>query len=181
MSFKNLFAGLFITALFSSAAGDTRLADAAQQDDKAAVRDLLNQKVDLNKAQGDGMTALHWAASNDDLELVQTLLDAGANVKAETRLGAVTPLFMACKNGDASIIEALLKAGASASAPNAHGTTPLMIAAAAGGAEAGRRREREGNQSRADGFDVCRRVQPRYRHQGACGSRGRHQDDQQGG
>jgi ankyrin repeat protein len=136
MSFKNLFAGLFITALLSSAAGDTRLVDAAQQDDKAAVRDLLNQKADVNKAQGDGMTGLHWAASNDDLELVQILLDAGADVKAETRLGAVTPLFMACKNGSASVIEALLKAGASATAPDAHGTTPLMIAAAAGGAEA---------------------------------------------
>jgi uncharacterized protein len=136
MSFKNLFAGLFITALLSSAAGDARLADAAQQDDRAAVRDLLSQKVEVNRAQGDGMTALHWAASNDDLELVQLLLDAGANIKAETRLGAVTPLFMACKNGSASVIEALLKAGASASDPDAHGTTPLMMAAAAGSADA---------------------------------------------
>ena len=137
MCFKNLFAGLFLTALLSSAAGDIRLVDAAQQDDKAAVRGLLNQKVDVNKldvnqAQGDGMTALHWAASNDDLELVQVLLDAGANIQAETRLGGVTPLFMACKNGNASIVEALLKAGASASAPDAHGTTPLMMAAASG-------------------------------------------------
>jgi uncharacterized protein len=136
MSFKNLIAGIFLTALLASAAGEVRLADAAQQGDKAAVRDLLNQKEDVNKAQGDGMTALHWAASNDDLEMVQLLLNAGANVKAETRLGAVTPLFMACKSGNASIIEALLKAGASASAPDAHGTTPLMMAAAAGGAEA---------------------------------------------
>jgi ankyrin repeat protein len=136
MSFKNLFAGVFITALLSSAAGDARLADAAEQDDRSAVRDLLNQKEDVNKAQGDGMTALHWAASNDDLAMVQLLLNAGANVKAETRLGAVTPLFMACKSGNASIVEALLKAGASASAPDAHGTTPLMMAAAAGGAEA---------------------------------------------
>src|ERR1700722_16710676 len=136
MSFKNLIAGIFLTALLASAAGEVRLADAAQQGDRAAVRDLLNQKEDVNKAQGDGMTALHWAASNDDLEMVQLLLNAGANVKAETRLGAVTPLFMACKNGNASIVEALLKAGASASAPDAHGTTPLMMAAAAGGAEA---------------------------------------------
>ncbi len=136
MRLKGLFLGLFITALLSSATGDTRLADAAQLDDKAAVRDLLSQKLDVNQAQGDGMTALHWAASNDDLELVQMLLGSGANVKAETRLGAVTPLFMACKNGNAAIVEALLKAGASASAPDAHGATPLMIAAAAGGADA---------------------------------------------
>jgi uncharacterized protein len=136
MCWKNLVGGLFITALLSSGAGDTRLADAAQQDDKLAVRDLLNQKADVNQAQGDGMTALHWAASNDDLELVQMLLSAGASVKAETRLGAVTPIFMACKNGDGPLVEALLKAGASASAPDGHGTTPLMIASAAGGADA---------------------------------------------
>ncbi len=135
MCFKNVFAGLLLTALLSSAAGETRLADAAQQDDIAAVRDLLSQKADVNEAQGDGMTALHWAASNDDLQIVQVLLGAGANVKAETRLGAVTPLFMACKNGNAAIVEALLQAGASASGPDAHGTTPLMIAAAAGKAD----------------------------------------------
>lgn len=136
MWFKRLLGGLFVTALLSSAAGETRLADAAQQDDRAAVSDLLNQKVDVNSAQGDGMTALHWAATNDDLELVQTLLAAGANVKAETRLAGVTPLFMASKNGSAQVIEALLKAGASATAPDAHGTTPLMFAAASGSADA---------------------------------------------
>jgi ankyrin repeat protein len=136
MWLKRLSGGLFITALLSSAAGDTRLADASQQDDVAAVSSLLSQKVDLNEAQGDGMTALHWAASNDDLKLVQMLLAAGASVKAETRMGGVTPLFLACKNGDAAMVEALLVAGASATAPDAHGTTPLMIAAAAGRAGA---------------------------------------------
>jgi ankyrin repeat protein len=136
MWLKRLSGGLFITALLSSAAGDTRLADASQQDDVASVSSLLSQKADVNEAQGDGMTALHWAASNDDLRLVQMLLAAGASVKAETRIGAVTPLFLACKNGDAAMVEALLGAGASATAPDAHGTTPLMIAAAAGRAGA---------------------------------------------
>jgi uncharacterized protein len=136
MWFKGLCGGLFLAAIVSSASVDTRLADAAQQDNKAAVNALLAQKIDVNQAQGDGMTALHWAASNDDLEMVRALLMAGANVKAETRIGAVTPIFMACRNGNASIIEELLKAGASASAPDGHGTTPLMIAAAAGGTDA---------------------------------------------
>ena len=127
--------GLCIAWLLS-AAGDTRLADAAQQGDKDAVRSLLSEKVDVNAAQGDGMTALHWAASHDDLEMTELLLQSGADVKAGTRIGAITPLFMACKNGSAAIIEALLKAGASASLPDEHGTTPLMMAAASGSADA---------------------------------------------
>src|SRR5262245_2746643 len=94
------------------AADDTRLANAAMQGDKGAVQSLLKQKADVNAALGDGMTALHWAAFHDDLELVKILLQAGANVKATTRLGAMTPLFMASNNGNPGMIEVLLKAGA---------------------------------------------------------------------
>ena len=46
--------------------------------------------------------------------MAKMLLAAGANVKATTRDGEITPLFMACTNGDAAMIEALLKAGADA-------------------------------------------------------------------
>ena len=48
------------------AASDTRLPDAAMQGDKDAVRSLLDQRVDVNAPQGDGTTALHWAAYKDD-------------------------------------------------------------------------------------------------------------------
>src|SRR5207253_11097183 len=71
------------SALF--AAGDTRLSEAAMQGNRDAVRSLMRQKVDVNAAQTDGATALHWAASRDDLEMVTMLLAAGANVKAATR------------------------------------------------------------------------------------------------
>ena len=50
---------------------------------------LLKQAADVNAAQGDGMTALHWAAMKNDAELAQTLLYAGANVRATTRIGAL--------------------------------------------------------------------------------------------
>ena len=56
---------------------------------------------DVNAAQGDGMTALHWAAMKNDAELAQMLVYAGANVKATTRLGANTPLVIAARNGSA--------------------------------------------------------------------------------
>ena len=54
------------------------------QSDRAAVRALLSGGDDVNAAQGDGMTALHWAARHGDVELIRMLLSAGANVRATT-------------------------------------------------------------------------------------------------
>ena len=54
------------------------------------------------------MTALHWAAYQDDLETAELLVRAGANVKAANRYG-VTPLSLACTNGNAAMVELLLK------------------------------------------------------------------------
>src|SRR5881394_1208941 len=88
------------------------VADAAMAGNRDAVRTLLKQAADVNAAQGDGMTALHWAAMKDDADLVQTLLFAGANVRATTRIGAYTPLVLAAKNGSAEVLEPLLEAGA---------------------------------------------------------------------
>jgi ankyrin repeat protein len=136
MSVKSIILGLSMAVLLSAAGTDTRLADAAMHGDKATVRSLLKQKVDVNVPQGDGATALHWAAFQDDDEMAQLLLDAGANVKAATREGAITPLFMACTNGSAAMIERLLKAGADANSTKSNGTTALMIAAASGSAAA---------------------------------------------
>jgi ankyrin repeat protein len=114
------------------AASDTRLPDAAMQGDKDAVRSLLDQRVDVNAPQGDGTTALHWAAYKDDVGMAKMLLAAGANVKATTRVGEITPLLMACKNGNAAMIELLLMAGADANSADEHLTTALMMAAASG-------------------------------------------------
>lgn len=134
---KSLIRGFCIAVLMPAGTGDVRLADAAMQGDKDAVRSLLKQKADVNAAQGDGMTALHWAAFKDDLEMTQMLLRAGANVKAATRDAALTPLSMACTNGNAAMIEALLKAGAEANSATAvGGATSLMLAAKSGSADA---------------------------------------------
>ncbi len=112
------------------------VADAAMNGDRAAVKTLLQQGGDVNAAQGDGMTALHWAAMKNDAELAQMLVYAGANVKATTRLGANTPLIIAARNGNAAVVQALLKAGADAKAGTSTGTTPLMLASASGSVDA---------------------------------------------
>src|SRR5688572_11480270 len=81
---------LVVTSLVLAAAADTRLADAVMNGNKAAILSLLKQGVDVNAPQGDGTTALHWAAYRGDLETTQALLKAGANVKAGTRIGSMT-------------------------------------------------------------------------------------------
>jgi uncharacterized protein len=111
------------------------LPDAAQRGDQEQVKLLLEHNADVNATQGDGMTALHWAAYLDNLPLTQMLLSAGARVSAVTRLGSITPLFFACSNGSAAVADALLRAGADVNATKDAGTTPLMVAASSGSAE----------------------------------------------
>jgi ankyrin repeat protein len=118
------------------AAVNAPVADAAMQGDKETVRSLLKQAADVDAAQGDGMTALHWAAMKGDTEMAQMLMYAGANVKATTRIGAYTPLFLASQGGHAAVMEALIKGGADPKAADPAGVTPLMEASASGSAEA---------------------------------------------
>ena len=138
MLMKSLLAGLCVVCLSAvmAAAPAADLAEAAMAGDIDAVRSQLEQGADVNAAQGDGMTALHWAAHRDNLEMARMLLDAGADVKSATRIGAITPLSMVGTNGNATMIELLLKAGADPNATNDLGTTVLMKAAASGSVDA---------------------------------------------
>jgi ankyrin repeat protein len=115
-----------------ASARDTRVVDAAMRGDRVAVRALLAGGADANVAQGDGMTALHWAAMNDDVELAQMLAYAGANLRAVTRIGAQTPLYLAAAQGHERAVRALLASGAAPDLATSTGVTPLMAAAAAG-------------------------------------------------
>jgi ankyrin repeat protein len=119
----------------AASAADLRLVEAARQHDLDAVRLLLTQPVEVNAAEGDGTTALHWAASADDLEMTRALLTAGAMPDSPTRIGGLTPLFLAASSGSVPLIRLLLAAGADANAANTvNGTTALMKAAAGGNA-----------------------------------------------
>jgi uncharacterized protein len=121
-------------SLLGAAASD--LADAVMNGNKAAVRALLQQKANVNAAQVDGTTALHWAVQANDLETADLLIRAGAKVSAANREGA-TPLMLASVNGNAAMLQRLLQAGAD---PNAaltkFGDTALMMTARTGKADA---------------------------------------------
>jgi ankyrin repeat protein len=117
-------------------AATSEVADAAMRGDRTAIRAAVARKADVNAAQSDGSTALHWAVERDDVEMVDLLLRAGARVTARTREG-VTPLQLAATNGSAPIIDRLQKAGADPNAPlTPAGDTALMLAARTGKADA---------------------------------------------
>jgi uncharacterized protein len=109
----------------------TPLIDAVKQHDKVAVRALLQKRVDVNAAEGDGATALHWAVYLEDAELVESLVAAGARVDVANDLG-VTPLHLASVSGNLPIATKLLAKGAVANAASETGVTPLMEAARGG-------------------------------------------------
>jgi uncharacterized protein len=110
------------------------LADAVKDGDRAAALALLKHS-DVNAPEADGTTALHWAARQDDGDMADRLIKAGANVKAANRYG-VTPLYLACVNGSAPMIAKLLEAGADANSATTEGETALMTVARTGNVDA---------------------------------------------
>jgi len=117
-------------ALSAAAPPEAPVADAAMRGDAAQVRTLLDRGADPGAAQGDGMTALHWAAERGDLDIAELLITAGTELEPTTRLGAYTPAHLAARNGHVDVLEALLEAGASPESESTTGAVrPLHFAA----------------------------------------------------
>jgi ankyrin repeat protein len=128
--------GLILTVSLGAAQSGSPLADAAMRGDKTAIATLIKQGVDVGAAQGDGMTALHWAAERGDAEMTEMLVFAGANVQAVTRIGLYTPLHLAAKAASPAVAKALIKAGADVNAKaDPSGATAMHLAALSGSAD----------------------------------------------
>ena len=98
-------ASLAIALLLPAAAfaAKSDVADAAERGDMTALRSLISQKADVNAAQGDGATALHWAVYRQDHAMVDALLKAGANPKVANREGS-TPMWLASVDGTVAVM-----------------------------------------------------------------------------
>ncbi len=99
------------------------------------LKSLLGESVDVNVADSDGTTALHWAVHWDDREIAGLLLASGAVVD-QANLYGVTPLWLACTNRSTEMVKLLLKAGASPNAKLSTGETVLVNCARTGAVDA---------------------------------------------
>ncbi|MHC5062568.1 MAG: ankyrin repeat domain-containing protein [Planctomycetota bacterium] len=130
-----LWLGLLFWSGQSTLHAQSPVADAAESGQLAAVRSALAAGAAVSQAQGDGMTALHWAAERGDLDMLQLLLGSGADVEAGTRIGAYRPLHLASRAGRGEAVLILLNAGADvAAASTVGGSRALHFAADAGDA-----------------------------------------------
>ncbi|MEP7310754.1 MAG: ankyrin repeat domain-containing protein [Acidobacteriota bacterium] len=123
-----------LVATLSAGGAEVRLIDAVKAGNRDAVRALLKKPAsanDVNAAEPDGTTALHWAVRADDQDTAQMLLRAGAKANVANRYG-VTPISLAAGNANAAIVDLLLAAGADANTSLPHGETVLMTAARSG-------------------------------------------------
>lgn len=122
---------VMVFAVAVSAHAQSALADRIQSGDRRAALAMIAEGADVDQAQADGTTPLHWAAYRVDRELVEQLLEHGARADAVNHYGS-SPLAEAVMVASAELVEMLLDAGADATAANEDGQTALMLAARTG-------------------------------------------------
>ena len=125
------FAAIVLLAAAAAAQADSELADTIKAGDRRAALEMIAKGVDVNAAQGDGTTPIHWAAYRVDVDLVKQLLAKGAKADVKNNFGA-TPLAEGVKVGNVPLVKMLLDAGANANGANEDDQTPLMLAAKTG-------------------------------------------------
>ena len=138
LGFYGLVVGVFflLVADLVASGSDLRLVDAVEsKQSKDVIDSLLTRDVDVNAAQLDGTTALHWAAHRDDLEMAKLLIEAGANVNVSNDYG-ITPLSLAGTNGSSRMVRGLLQAGADPNATRETGESVIMTISRTGNLEA---------------------------------------------
>ncbi len=123
---KIILASLITGLLAGQAALASPLLDAIHTGNLGAAVQLVYEGAEVDVAESNGTTALHWAIYNNHLPLVEALIAAGADVNVMNDYGS-TPMSEAATLGDYAIVKALLDAGADVNSPNADNQTALMI------------------------------------------------------
>jgi ankyrin len=121
--------------LMATGVGGQTIYDGAGSGQLDVVAKLVERDPDaVNRANIDGRTALHYAAANNRVAVIQFLVDRNANVSA-TDANKFTPLHVAAKAGHQVVVGMLVAAGSDVNAVSKELQTPLHVAAVAGHVE----------------------------------------------
>ncbi|XP_072182110.1 uncharacterized protein [Diadema setosum] len=93
------------------------------------VRLFISKGANCETYNGDGWTALHYAAARNQLDVVQLLLETHVPVDIPTRKEQYTPLHLAAQHGHERILRVLAKSSADLNKQTKLGLTALRIAA----------------------------------------------------
>ena len=104
------------------------LLEAVSQQDKDRVAKILETKPDLEQKDAKGRTALMLAAYNDDNEIAELLINAGANVNAQDEI-LNSPFLYAGANGNLALVKMCLANGADFKVFNRYYGSALIPAA----------------------------------------------------
>jgi len=118
--------------------GETILHKAAVKGASFEIMDLLLShdcyEIVNKKEKKDRASVLHFAVENCSVEVVQLLIDVGANVEAKTK-NLKTPLYWAAGSGRKDILEVLVKNGARVDGISLEKQTALFEAVSQGNKE----------------------------------------------
>jgi uncharacterized protein len=107
----------------ANGAGETALMLLCLRGHADLVRFLLSKGAQVNQP---GWTALHYAATNGDPQIIRLLLEANAYIDAESPNGT-TPLMMAAQYGTPVAVKLLLEEGADVRLKNQLGLDALAF------------------------------------------------------
>jgi ankyrin repeat protein len=125
---KLLIAGMSIV-LLAAAALPQEIFEALRKNDAAAVKALVEKSPAIvDSRDGDGLTPLHYAATEGDVDLINYLVDKGAKLELQSAR-AKTPLHLAAMNDRRDAVAALLKRGAALETRDDYGRTALVLCA----------------------------------------------------
>lgn len=89
---------------------------------------LVDQGADIDEVDLQGMTPLHFAAMFGHAEVIQVLIQAGADIQATDEDDGRSPLHYAARNNNAEAAKALIEGGADVDVEDNFGETPMELA-----------------------------------------------------
>src|SRR5260370_11996294 len=126
---RAIFAAVFwLAAAGTAAAADETLAGLIQAGHRDAALKRIAAGADVNAAQGDGTTPLHWAVYKVDADLARALLERGAKPDVINNYGSY-PFAGSGKAGKCPPVRLMVRSGANDGGPNQEGPAALVLAA----------------------------------------------------